>query len=154
MIPRFVETIYCDDVREELGGKVSYIGVYKSALVVNDFPALLPKFFVLVNVQAPATDPIHSLVVSIYKDDELVEQVEMEKEEFQKFVTASESWTDDEKSTRIQSVNATIHFSPLVFENECILRVRAETEREEIPGRSLRIVRMQSPESLEEAPSS
>jgi len=37
-------TIFCDDIRSEVGGKFSYIGAYMNSLIVHgDFPAVLPK---------------------------------------------------------------------------------------------------------------
>jgi hypothetical protein len=37
--------IFCDDIRHEVGGKVSYIGVYRRNLFVHgEFPFTLPKF--------------------------------------------------------------------------------------------------------------
>jgi hypothetical protein len=35
---RHLQTIFCDDIRHELGGKLSYIGVYSGRLIVPDFP--------------------------------------------------------------------------------------------------------------------
>jgi hypothetical protein len=43
-------TIFCDDIREELSGKISLIGVYGGDLVVNaPFPLWLPKICFLIN---------------------------------------------------------------------------------------------------------
>jgi hypothetical protein len=43
MIARHVETLFCDDIRHEVGGKLSYIGVYSGGLFVRAFPVTLPK---------------------------------------------------------------------------------------------------------------
>jgi len=38
-------TIFCDDIRDEVGGKTSLIGTYQSVMVIHaPFPATLPKF--------------------------------------------------------------------------------------------------------------
>ena len=38
-------TIFCDDIRREVGEKASYIGVYTGHMLVpGNFPLLLPKF--------------------------------------------------------------------------------------------------------------
>jgi hypothetical protein len=38
-------TIFCDDIRQEVGGKVSFIGSYSGTMIVNvPFPATLPIF--------------------------------------------------------------------------------------------------------------
>jgi hypothetical protein len=44
-------TIFCDDIRHELGGKVSFMGSYGGSLsVTHDFPAALPKFGLSINL--------------------------------------------------------------------------------------------------------
>lgn len=42
----FAHTIFCDDIREEIGGKATYVGVYRSGrlFVHTGFPVALPKF--------------------------------------------------------------------------------------------------------------
>lgn len=38
-------TVFCDDIRQEAGGKVTFVGVYTDHMVVHGtFPCLLPKF--------------------------------------------------------------------------------------------------------------
>jgi hypothetical protein len=46
-------TIFCDDVRSEIGGKFSHIGIYSGGMQVPAFPAVLPKFAFIVNVTEP-----------------------------------------------------------------------------------------------------
>lgn len=36
-------TIICDDIRQEIGNKISLMGLYDDAVVVKRFPARLPK---------------------------------------------------------------------------------------------------------------
>lgn len=37
--------IFCDDIRDEIGGKTTLVGCYTTEIVVNtDFPVTLPKF--------------------------------------------------------------------------------------------------------------
>jgi hypothetical protein len=40
----FGSTIFCDDIRTEVDGKYSFIGVYPGGLRVPTFPTVLPKF--------------------------------------------------------------------------------------------------------------
>jgi hypothetical protein len=41
----FGHTIFCDDIRDEVGGKVTFVGVYTSNIFVHvPFPATLPVF--------------------------------------------------------------------------------------------------------------
>lgn len=41
-----VDPIVCDDIREELNGKVTLVGVYGDYLGVSSFPGLIPTFCV------------------------------------------------------------------------------------------------------------
>src|SRR5262249_52874503 len=41
----FGYTVFCDDIRLEVGGKVSLIGVYHAVMLIQDeFPFTVPKF--------------------------------------------------------------------------------------------------------------
>jgi hypothetical protein len=38
-------TVFCDDIRQEMGRKYSFIGVYTEKMLIHgDFPCLLPRF--------------------------------------------------------------------------------------------------------------
>lgn len=38
---------FCDDIRQEVGGKLSYMGVYNGSMTIHvPFPVLLPKFVI------------------------------------------------------------------------------------------------------------
>jgi hypothetical protein len=38
-------TVFCDDIRQEVGGKITFVGTYRQALIVHGtFPITLPKF--------------------------------------------------------------------------------------------------------------
>src|SRR5262245_47170442 len=44
-------TIFCDDIRQEVAGKTSYIGVYQDSLITNaPFPMALPKFGISITI--------------------------------------------------------------------------------------------------------
>lgn len=42
-IPKVIDWFLCDDIREETGGKVSYMGVYGDDILCSTLPAILPK---------------------------------------------------------------------------------------------------------------
>lgn len=44
--PRLTYTIVCDDVRQELGGKFSLMGLFES-IYANAFPAIHPRFAIV-----------------------------------------------------------------------------------------------------------
>jgi hypothetical protein len=69
----FGATIFCDDIREELHGKTSLIGVYGNELVsYSEFPISLPKLGFYVTVCFPANGPLVSDVkLHIYLPQDL-----------------------------------------------------------------------------------
>ena len=57
-VDRFVHTIFCDDLRQEVGNKVSFMGCYQGELFVPFVPLLLPKLCVYVTVSTPVERPL------------------------------------------------------------------------------------------------
>lgn len=41
--PKVIDWFLCDDIREEIGGKVSYMGIYGDDILCATLPAILPK---------------------------------------------------------------------------------------------------------------
>jgi hypothetical protein len=75
---RFGYSIFCDDIRNEAGDKLSFIGCYNGVIFVPaEFPLVLPKFCVHIQIMSPATQPYDSIVVRCYApgdDKPLVEE--------------------------------------------------------------------------------
>lgn len=130
---RHVEVIYCDDIRQEIGQKHSYMGVYSGDMVIPNFPAVLPKLCIAVTVVTPIDDPIETLQINIFQDgiDEPI--ISTEK------ITAPPPSLEKDDSTLLMA-----HFmfalSPFQIEKESKLRVVAETECGAIKGRGLRLI--------------
>lgn len=60
-------TIFCDDIREEVGNKHSYMGLYRGVLrLATPFPATLAKLVVIVNWQEPADKEYVPVTVRIF----------------------------------------------------------------------------------------
>lgn len=49
----FGNTIFCDDIRNEIGGKNSYMGVYPGSVAVPAVPYTVPKFAVVATLYEP-----------------------------------------------------------------------------------------------------
>ncbi len=62
---RFVHAIFCDDIRQELGNKVSFMGCYQSELFVPFAPLALPKLCVYVTISTPAERPFKALSIRV-----------------------------------------------------------------------------------------
>ena len=133
--PRHLEVIYCDDIREEVGNKLSYMGVYTGELTVPNAPVLLSKLCVVVKVITDIDDPFENLevrIVAVKGDDET-----------EILSTGSIPYLTDRPQLDAGSTRfiAQMNFmmSPFQITEETILRVKAITEREELRGTALRI---------------
>jgi hypothetical protein len=155
MIPRHVETIFCDDIRQEIGGKLSLIGIYSGALFVPAFPATLPKLCLLVKVLTPADDPLRVLKLRILKDDEVLQEVSLNEEQLVAASDSSEDLTEEQreehkqkKDEHVQVTQLLLAFSPLQLDGPCVLKVRVQTEATEdgeLRGLSLRVGQQPQP---------
>ena len=139
MIERHVQTIFCDDIRHEINGKISYIGVYSNDLIVPSLPVTLPKLCLSVKVVTPADKPLESLTLRILKNEEVLQEISVEEEQLNTASESSEYMTDEERQERVQSAQFMLVFSPIQFEERCVLKVRVQTEDEELQGIGLRI---------------
>jgi len=129
---RFITAIFCDDIRQEIGSKLSYMGCYQDEIIVQMMPVVLPKLCVSVSVSTPKERPFKSLAIRVVQDDD-VELARMDiPKEGTKSITGS-SQISDKTSTRI-SFNTAIVFSPFVIEKPTMLRLVATTEEGEITG--------------------
>ena len=52
----YLHAIFCDDVRQEVTGKMLYIGVYSGELIAPGYPVLLPRFAVVAHYAHPFDD--------------------------------------------------------------------------------------------------
>ena len=134
-MPRHVEVIFCDDIREEVGNKLSYMGVYAGELTVPIAPVLLTKLCIAVKVITNQADPFESLEVRVVKvkgDDE-TELLSTGA------VPLPANFPGIENGSTFVAVQMTFMLAPFQIEEEALLRVKAFTEREELRGTGLRI---------------
>jgi len=64
---RYGYSIFCDDIRNEAGGKLTFVGCYNAMMFTTaTFPLVLPKFCIHFHVFSPATQPYTSVVARCY----------------------------------------------------------------------------------------
>lgn len=139
MIGRHVQTIFCDDIRHEVGGKLSYIGVYSGGLFVPGFPVTLPKLCLSVKVVTSAGEPPHSLTLRVLKDDNTLQEIVVEEDQLASASGLADDLTDEEQKDRVQLAHFLLVFSPLQLDGPCTLKVRVETEDSELRGLALKV---------------
>ncbi|MGE3990981.1 hypothetical protein [Pseudorhodoplanes sp.] len=148
----FGSVIFCDDIRHEIGGKFSFIGVYSGAMQIHGdtpFPCVLPKL----GISASYSQAIDAVVIPIkflvYLPGETdnpsivfdapAEAVEQAiQQALAKEKREKESLDQDEPRLYAQvGINAIL--SPLKIENSGNLRVRVTREDDLVRLGSIKI---------------
>ena len=138
---RYMQSLFCDDIRYEIGNKVSYMGVYGEQLLVPVLPVVLPKLCVAVSVVTPIDRPFQQLTLRLFKNEEILNEMEVPGETLE--VPLSSSVKDADLASSL-SFRTTFVLSSLSIEEACTLKVYAETEDETIPGVGLGVHQLQS----------
>jgi hypothetical protein len=64
---RFGYSIFCDDIRNEIGGKLSFIGCYNTVMLANsDFSLLPPEFCAHLHLLTDVAQPFKSVIWRCY----------------------------------------------------------------------------------------
>mgnify|MGYP000373254618 CR=1 FL=1 len=142
MTSRAINTTYCDDIRREVGNKMSYMGVYSSKLLVPEFPAILPKLSIIIEVRTPISEPFEELELRVLQGEQIVGQVEFDSDILSTQSSLAEE-PDADNDTDVNDglvvVRAVVTISPLVISENQTIRVRAITESGELKGPGLRL---------------
>jgi hypothetical protein len=130
---RYIHAIFCDDVRTEIGGKLSLMGLYQSSmqLSVPTLPVLIPKMCVVVEARSPSTDPFQKLHIRVLLDEQVLVEGGFTSDQLQ-------APNSGEEATYMTH-GLVFAIQPFVIEGEGTLRVRAETEHGEIKVGGLKI---------------
>lgn len=142
---RYGYSIFCDDIRNEAGGKLSFIGCYNGVMFISgQFPLLLPKLCVHTHIFSPASKPFSSIVVRCYLpgDDTPFseEAIETPRRSAQSELVANLKTNTDAPLFIVAATS--LIFTPLELRSSGLLRVRALIDAEqELRLGSLRIER-------------
>lgn len=136
-------TVFCDDIRHEVNGKMTLVGCYASELNFSGPPpGILPTFAALVNLRFPRESQFETLTLHVTKieggDSTEIFSAET-KFSPDAFLDNSEVETSD-SSEKILSVVVPVQWTPLVIAAPALIRVRAKLDSgEEVRAGSLKI---------------
>ena len=74
---RKYDCLFADDIRNEIGGKHSIIGVYNTALSLDSAQTLIPKLAISLNCYTDFDHPFKQLFVMVMLDDAVISQNEL-----------------------------------------------------------------------------
>jgi hypothetical protein len=142
---RYGYCIFCDDIRNEPGGKLSFIGCYNAVMFVGrEFPLALPKFCVHFYVFSPATQPYTSVVARCYVpgDDRPIAEESIEVPALKDQQDLVRNLPKNQPTPPYIVVAASLVFAPLEIRTPGMLHVRVAINgsRSELHLGSLKIV--------------
>jgi len=124
-------TVFCDDIRHEINGKMTLVGCYASELNFSGPPpGVLPTFAALVHLRFPRNITFEALQITVIK----VEGGESSEIFSADSKVAPEAFTDksnageENAGEKVLSVVVPIQWTPLVFSGPALLRVRAKLD--------------------------
>ncbi len=134
-----IDTIFCDDIRSEMGGKLSYMGVYGGGLFVSEIPATLPKLCLAIRLFVPIQYLGSKVVGKVLYQDDLLIQWDFE---IPNDVPRPEPLPNAPPDL-VARLNMVFHLqlSPLTIKTEGYLRVRLSLADEDYKGGTLRIAK-------------
>jgi hypothetical protein len=133
----FMWTTYCDDIRQEVGNKLSYLGVYGPNLIVQSFPATLVKLCCVFNVRVPVTSAPKHVIFRLLRDDEVIFEADLSTSDIKDPAQSSAAESADSRVLTISSVAQLVGF-PIT--KRCILKSRAIVDGRELRGGALELL--------------
>jgi hypothetical protein len=124
---RYGYAIFCDDIRNEAGGKLSFIGCYNAVMFTPPrFPLVLPKLCIHFHIFSPATQPYISVLARCYLPGETVpvaeERIEVPGLQEQKSLVDN---LPKNTTPPFIVVAASLVFEPLELSEPGLIHVRA-----------------------------
>jgi hypothetical protein len=130
---RSLFAIFSDDVRLEVGNKLSYMGCYTGSMAVTQMPLILPKLCVVMHATTPADNPFKELRFRLLKNDDVISEREVDLG----VLPAPLPFGEGEELNH--SVYQIFQLFPVQITEPCKFRARAFTETGELRGGSLMV---------------
>jgi hypothetical protein len=138
---RFMWTIFCDDVRQEVGGKLAYMGIYGVNLLVPNYPAHLLKLCAVMSVRTTATRPPTSVVFKLVRDEDVVYEHAIDHAALKEMIATMAKGDADHRHITVGAVAQIVN---VVITDRCMLKARAIVDGEELRGGALELCAIES----------
>jgi hypothetical protein len=143
---RCVLAQFCDDIRYEVGNKVTLVGLYDGALFLQEFPAMIPRLGINLVVDTPIDDQVRSFVLRIEKGDEIIVEATASVPSQPRPDTVVQNGHDE--LTRAM-FSMKILLAPMTVLSPCMLRVKVTLDGVESVAGKLRITAAPSNQTAE-----
>ena len=128
---------FCDDVRQEVGNKLSYMGVYGPNLIVQSFPTQLMKFCCIFSLRVPLGAVPRLVVFKLLHDEEVLFESETAPPQF---APAPDGVSEDQNESRIVTISAVAQLVGFEITRRSVLKARAIVDGEELRGGAVEVL--------------
>lgn len=137
---RSLHSTFCDDIRMEVGNKLSMMGIYQNSMVVPGFPFDLPRIYVSMKATAPKGDEFKSVKFVLMLNNDIIAESQLD-DIVTEYSNEFPSMVPDVTDLRgVQTIHTIINLPALRLESPSVFRTRAVTERETLYGGGLMVV--------------
>jgi hypothetical protein len=133
-------TIFCDDIRDEITGKKTYVGVYLNEMILQSpFPAVLPQFALAITYLEPLDWPILPVNIKIFipgeiSDEEVAVDIDLPID-----VNQVNQTSQSDPLAKFRASIMHLRISPFVIHKEGHVKVRAYRLDNEIRLGSIKV---------------
>jgi hypothetical protein len=119
----FRSSLFCDDIRQEVAGKLTLVGVYQDRVLVHsDFPCTLPTFGVLTSYWQWAGAHVQPTKVRVYLPGDEDEHPTIEGD----VEYAPPEFFGDDPATALTKTVLVLKMAPIEFRQAGRIRVRMD----------------------------
>jgi hypothetical protein len=133
-------TTFCDDVRQEAGGKLSYMGIYGANLLVPAYPAHLLKLCAVMTVRMMAGRPPKSVIFKLLREDDVIYEHAFDAKSLKKLITAQPKKGVEHRHITLGAVAQIVN---VAVSGPCLIKARAIVDGEELRGGTLELCAME-----------
>ncbi|MBU9598150.1 hypothetical protein LGN04_29190 [Burkholderia multivorans] len=136
---RFAIANFFDDIRLELGGKISLMGIYQSDLLVPNNPTVIPKLCCKITVTTSLDQPFRAASFRVRSDETvLVEQV-LPSDVLEGLAKQVRDNEDPEDPFQRISLIGHLIITPLLVDKSFTIKAEAVVDGEVLPAGRLKI---------------
>lgn len=130
---RYAYSVFCDDIRQEINGKITMVGIYTDRLLVTSLPTVLPKLCLALSIATDKSRMFEDLsVIGTFGADEVF-KIELQKEQIQNIVAQAPKSENPAKFFTVQ-LNAILTPFQLQRTGKLTIEVIADGEKLECGG--------------------
>lgn len=137
---RYANAIFCDDVRMEVGNKMSLMGIYQSQMIVPTLPVTIQKLCVFASATTDINTPFEKVEFTIKNNEDIIGKLIIDNDgiETQKIhITEKDEWESEQPTITAEAV---LTIKQLIIDQPSRIEVLVETENEILRAGVLRIL--------------